>query len=65
MQPEEGCPKAAVAEVPRDAALSELSVYLLAPLVGALVGWAIWRIVVLGDTDFRDDLRESKAAATG
>lgn len=48
-----------------DAALSELWVYLLAPLVGALVGWAIWRIVVLGDTDFRDDLREIKDAATG
>jgi aquaporin Z len=47
-----------------DAALSELWVYLLAPLVGALVGWAIWRIVVLGDTDLRDDLAEIKDAAT-
>jgi aquaporin Z len=47
-----------------DAALSELWVYLLAPLVGALLGWVIWRVVVLGDVNFRDDLQEIKDAAT-
>ena len=46
-----------------DQALSELWVYLLAPLVGALIGWAIWRVVVLGDTDFRDDFKEIAEAA--
>lgn len=47
-----------------DQALSQLWVYLLAPLVGALVGWVVWRVVVLGDTDFRDDLQDIKDAAT-
>jgi aquaporin Z len=41
-----------------DQALSELWVYLLAPLVGALAGWAIWRLVVRGSTE------EIKDAAT-
>ncbi len=48
-----------------DRAISELWVYLLAPLVGALVGWIIWKAVVQGDTDFRDDIEAIKDAATG
>ena len=48
-----------------DRAISELWVYLLAPLVGALVGWIVWKVVVQGDTDFRDDLDAIKDAATG
>jgi aquaporin Z len=48
-----------------DRAISELWVYLLAPLVGALVGWIVWKVVVRGDTDFRDDLAAIKDAATG
>lgn len=48
-----------------DQALRELWVYLLAPLVGALVGWVIWRVVVQGDTDFRDDMSAIKESATG
>ncbi len=47
-----------------DRAISELWVYLLAPLVGALVGWIVWKVVVRGDTDFRDDLAAIKDAAT-
>ncbi len=47
-----------------DQALRELWVYLLAPLVGALVGWVIWKVVVQGDTDFRDDLSAIKDSAT-
>jgi aquaporin Z len=47
-----------------DQALSQLWVYLLAPLVGALIGWVVWKVVVLGDTDFRDDLQDIKDAAT-
>jgi len=47
-----------------DAALSELWVYLLAPLVGALIGWVVWKVVVVGDTNFRDDLQDLKDAAT-
>ncbi|MDH3605998.1 MAG: aquaporin [Acidimicrobiia bacterium] len=46
-----------------DQALRELWVYLLAPLVGALVGWVIWKVVVQGDTDLRDDLSAIKDAA--
>lgn len=45
-------------------AISELWVYLLAPLVGALVGWIVWKVVVQGDTDFRDDVAAIKEAAT-
>ena len=48
-----------------DRAISELWIYLLAPLVGALVGWIVWKVVVQGDTDFRDDLDAIKDAATG
>ena len=48
-----------------DRAISELWVYLLAPLVGALVGWVVWKVVVQGDTNFRDDLDAIKDAATG
>ena len=48
-----------------DRAISELWVYLLAPLVGALVGWIVWKAVVQGDTDFRDDFAAIKEAATG
>ena len=47
-----------------DQALSQLWVYLLAPLAGALIGWVVWKVVVVGDTDFRDDLRDIKDAAT-
>ncbi len=47
-----------------DRAISELWVYLLAPLVGALVGWIVWKVVVQGDTDFRDDGAAIKDAAT-
>ena len=47
-----------------DRAISELWVYLLAPLVGALVGWIVWKVVVQGDTDFRDDVAAIKEAAT-
>ncbi|MEE9183314.1 MAG: aquaporin, partial [Acidimicrobiia bacterium] len=47
-----------------DRAISELWVYLLAPLVGALVGWIVWKVVVQGDTDFRDDVAAIKDAAT-
>ncbi len=47
-----------------DRAISELWVYLLAPLVGALVGWIVWKVVVQDDTDFRDDVAAIKEAAT-
>ncbi len=47
-----------------DRAISELWVYLLAPLVGALVGWIVWKVVVQGDTDFRDDGAAIKEAST-
>jgi glycerol uptake facilitator-like aquaporin len=35
-------------------------VYILGPLVGALAGWVIYRVIVRGDTDFTDDLGEIK-----
>ncbi len=31
-------------------------IYLLAPLVGAVIGWGLYKVVNEGDTDFRDDV---------
>lgn len=36
--------------------LEDIWVWILAPLVGAVVGWVIWKVVVQGDTNLRDDL---------
>lgn len=47
-----------------DRALSELWVYLLAPLAGALLAWVVWRVVVLGDTSFRARLGEAEGTVT-
>ncbi len=36
---------------------SEIWIYLTAPLVGAIVGWILFKIIVTGDTRFGDDLK--------
>lgn len=33
-------------------------VYLVGPLVGAIAGWVLYRVIVRGDTNFADDLGE-------
>ena len=33
-------------------------IYLLAPLIGAAIGWLVAHVVVEGDTDLRDDVEE-------
>jgi aquaporin Z len=35
----------------------ELWIYLVAPLVGAIVGWVLYKVIVQGDTDFSDDMK--------
>lgn len=35
----------------------DLWIYLVAPLVGAIVGWVVYKIIVTGDTDFGDDMK--------
>ncbi len=40
-------------------------IYLLAPLAGAIIGWLVYTIVVLGDTNLRDDIELAEAEITG
>jgi MIP family channel proteins len=35
-------------------------VYIVGPIVGAIVGWVLYRVIVRGDTNFMDDLGEIK-----
>jgi MIP family channel proteins len=35
-------------------------VYIFGPIVGAIAGWVVYRVVVRGDMDFTDDLGEIK-----
>jgi len=41
-----------------------LLLYIVGPLVGAIVAWFFYKIIVQGDLDFRDDFRETKDAIT-
>ena len=43
---------------------ADIWIYLTAPLVGALLGWIVYKVVVTGDTSFGDDFREIKDAVT-
>jgi MIP family channel proteins len=36
--------------------------YVLGPAAGAVLGWVLYRVVVLGDTDFSDDAEEIAGA---
>jgi MIP family channel proteins len=36
----------------------QIWVYFVGPIVGAIAGWVLYRIIVRGDTDFTDDLGE-------
>ncbi|MEE8332117.1 MAG: aquaporin [Acidimicrobiia bacterium] len=35
----------------------DLWIYLVAPLVGAIVGWVVYKVIVTGDTKFGDDMK--------
>ncbi len=36
--------------------------FVLGPLAGAVLGWVLYRVIVLGDTDFSDDAEEIAGA---
>jgi aquaporin Z len=40
-------------------------IYLVGPLLGAIVGWLVHTVVVLGDTNLRDDIELAEAEITG
>jgi glycerol uptake facilitator-like aquaporin len=40
-------------------------IYLVGPLLGAIVGWLVYTVVVLGDTNLRDDIEVAEAEITG
>jgi aquaporin Z len=42
---------------------TDLWIYLIFPPIGAIVGWIVYRIVVEGDTNLRDDLDAVRGAA--
>ena len=42
----------------------DIWVFLIAPLVGAVVGWIMYKVVVKGETDFKDDIQGIKDAVT-
>ena len=35
---------------------SDIWVFFVGPIVGAIAGWVLYRVIVRGDTDFTDDL---------
>jgi len=39
-------------------------VYVIGPVVGAVIAWVLYKVIVEGDTDFTDDFSEIKDAAT-
>jgi len=41
-----------------------LLLYIAGPLIGAIVGWVLYKIIVKGDLDFRDDFKDAKDAVT-
>jgi aquaporin Z len=43
---------------------ADLWIYLVAPLVGAIVGWVLYKVIVTGDTDFGDDIKRVGNAVT-
>ena len=43
---------------------SDIWIYIVAPLVGAAIGWLVWRVVVQGDTDMGDALSDAAGRFT-
>ena len=44
---------------------SDLWIYLIFPPLGAIVGWMIHKVVVVGDTNFRDDIDAARRRPGG
>lgn len=42
---------------------SDIWIYLVAPLLGAVIGWILYKVVVQGDTDFTDGVQAIRDAA--
>ncbi len=42
----------------------DIWIYLLAPLLGAVVGWILYKVIVQGDTNFKDDIEAIKDEVT-
>ncbi len=43
---------------------SDIWIYLVAPLLGAVLGWIAYKVVVQGDTNFKDDMKDIKDAVS-
>jgi aquaporin Z len=43
---------------------SDFWIYLIAPPIGAVLGWIAHKVVIEGDTNFRDDLRAARHGTT-
>ena len=43
---------------------ADIWIYLVAPLLGAIVGWILYKVVVEGDTDFTDDFQGIRDAVS-
>ena len=43
---------------------ADLWIYLVAPLAGAVVGWILYKIIVTGDVNFKDDMTDIKDRVT-
>lgn len=39
--------------------------FVVGPLAGAVVGWVLYKVIVQGDTDFRDDISDIRDSVTG
>lgn len=44
---------------------TDIWIYLIAPPIGAILGWIAHKVVVQGDTNLRDDLQAARQAASG
>ena len=42
---------------------TDLWIYLIAPPIGAVLGWIAFKVVVQGDTNFRDDIQAARGGA--
>jgi aquaporin Z len=40
----------------------DLWLYFIAPPIGAVLGWIVHKVVVMGDTDIRGDLKDARAS---
>jgi aquaporin Z len=39
--------------------------FIVGPMLGAVLGWVLYRVIVVGDTDFTDEFEDIKDSVTG